>query len=224
MQTPKAFVLLSSLFACALFTANVQAGPLTYNVSANGADNPAGMFSGLSGQWNSGDLKLPSGTTIGSTPLQIDINLSQNLTLNNTLFPDGVEFYGLGVAGLSPTVTPGAEVAAVQIELFESGSPVAGAFGTTLSNPFSTAIANETSTGLVAELPVSGVFNSVEIFITDSGATAPQTISDFGISLGANSVGVPDSGNTLLLFFLGCGVVLGLARGRMPALCRQASR
>jgi hypothetical protein len=220
MQTPRAIVLLSYLFACALFTSNVQAGPLTYNVSANGADNPSGVFIGLSGQWNSGDLALPSGTTFGSTPLQIDINLSQNLTLNN---PSGFELDGWGLAGLSPEIAPGGNGGYVQIELLEGTTVVVPLFSSLndpLVNPFGFPI-SEYTTPSGALLPANAVFNRVEVLIGDANQ---ESATDFEVSLNAEPAAVADTCNTLPLLFLGCVVVLGLGYRGTPAPCRQVSR
>src|SRR5271165_998267 len=133
MQTSRAFVLFGLVSSCALLSFSVQAGPLTYTVSANAADNAPGAFTGLTGQWNSGDLALPRGTTIGSTPLEIDISLSENLTLNNS---SGFEIDGWGLAGFSPAVAPGGDAGDVQMELLEGTTVVVPTFGS-FNDPFS---------------------------------------------------------------------------------------
>ncbi|HTA28950.1 MAG TPA: hypothetical protein VK731_00620 [Candidatus Cybelea sp.] len=217
MQKPRAFVLFGSLILSVSLSLDVQAGPLKYTVSADASANAPGVFIGLSGQWNSGDLALPSGTTIGSTPLEIDITLSQNLTLNDA---GGFELDGWGLAGFDPGVASGADAGDVRFELLEGTTVVTPKFGSDFGNPFSFPL-TEYTTASGAILPVKAVFNAIDVFITDANQ---ESVTDFEVSLNTTAApAVPDTSNTMLLL-LGCGALFGLGRYRALGLCRQASR
>jgi hypothetical protein len=215
MHTPRAFATISAFFSCALICFKTQAGPLTYSVS--GDSNPAGVF-GIYPQtyWNSGDIALPSGTIIGSTPLQIDLTLSHNVTLNNAA--SGTETLNFGMWFGSTQLPAGVDAGSVEVELLEgstvlTSSPLGFDAGTF---PFPL-LGYDTQRSF--SLPQNLVFNGVDIFLTDS---APNGIAPTDIEIGLPSVqGVPDGSNTLLLLFLVCGIVVGLSSGRVPAFCRR---
>jgi hypothetical protein len=155
---------------------------------------------------------------LGTTPLEIDVNLSENLTLNNTTTPGGLEFYGFGVAGLSPAIQPGGDAGQVMMELFEGATPVSPMFGFDFTSPFSSPI-SAYGTGSGAILPANAVFDEVKVFVSDSLSNPQETVTDVEISLQTSAV--PDAGNTLPLIFLGCGATLGLGYRRGTVFLRQ---
>ncbi len=221
MQTPRAFVLLISLSACALLCFKAQAGPLTYSVS--GDSNPAGVFSVYpQTYWNSGDIALPAGTIIGSTPLQIDLTLSHNVTLNNAA--SGLETLSFAMWFGSTQLPAGVDAGNVEVELLEGStvldtSPTSSPFGFDVGTFPVSLLGYDAQRGF--PLPKNLVFNGVDLFLTDS---APNGIAPTDIEVGLPSVqGVPDGSNTLLLLFLACGIMVGLNPRRAPIFCRRIS-
>jgi hypothetical protein len=208
MKLSKDRVVFGSLLSCALLSINVQAVPLTYNVSAG--SNPAGVFSFLTQTaWSSGDISLPVGTIIGSTPLEIDLTLSGNVTLNDA--PDGTAVFSYGLFyGFSTPLPAGVDAGTVEIELLENGvvldtSPTSSPFGFTVGT-FPVPEAGF-GTGFPFTLPNNLVFNGVDIFVSDS---APNGVAVTDIDVGLPIIqGVPDISNTLPLLFLGCAALLG---------------
>jgi hypothetical protein len=133
MNCPKPLIVVASVLSCALLSSSAQA-QLSYNVSAD--SNPAGVFSALGGSpilWDSGDISLPSGTMIGTTPLEIDLTLSHNVTLDNA--PSGVENLSYGLwFGYNNLLPAGTDAGTVKVELLENGvvldtSPTSSPFG-----------------------------------------------------------------------------------------------
>ena len=223
MQMPKNLVVLGSVLSCALLSVSVQA-QLPYNVS--GGSNPAGVFSFLTPSfWNSGDLVLPANTIIDSTPLELDLTLSHNVTLNNA--PSGVQNFSFGMWFGTTLLPAGVDGGTVNVELLENGTvlntaPTASPFGFDVGAFGSPEVGY--GTGEYFTLPNNLTFNGVDVFVTDS---APNGVSVTDLIVGfpiAQAQGVPDSANTLSLLFLGCIAMVGFGSRRAPALCGRVSK
>jgi hypothetical protein len=209
MNSCKSFVIVGSLLTSALLSLNVQA-QLSYNVSAG--SNPTGVFSYLvQPPWTSGDISLPGGTTIGTTPLQIDLTLSGNVTLDN---PTGIEDYGWALNYDSP-IAPGADFGTVDMELLENGTVITPLFGFDLTQPFPIPEAN-IGTGEGATLPVNAVFNGVDIFVSNPGNPG-VVLNDIEVGLPS----VPDTSSTMLLLSLGVVAMSGFGHRKVISFRSQ---
>jgi uncharacterized protein YdaL len=220
MKKTSKSIALSSLLACALLSSSVQA-QIPYSVS--GGSNPAGVFNFLTPSfWNSGDLVLPANTIIDSTPLELDLTLSHNVTLNNG--PSGVQNFSFGLWFGSTLLPANTDGGTVMVELLENGTvlntaPTTSPFGFDVGT-FSVPEIGY-GTGEYFTLPNNLTFNGVDVFVSDSapnGVSATDVIVGFPIT---QSQGVPDGSNTLALFSLGSVALLGLGY-RKTALCGQA--
>jgi hypothetical protein len=224
MKIPKNFVVFGSILSCALLSFNVQAGPLTYSVS--GGSNPAGVFGFLTPSfWNSGDLVLPANTIIDSAPLEVDLTLSQNVTLNNG--PSGLQNFSFGMWFGTTPLPAGVDGGTVTVELLENGTvlntaPTSSPFGFDVGTWAVDIIGY--GTGESFTLPNNLVFNGIDVFVTDS---APNGVSVTDLIVGfpiVQAQGVPDNANTLSLLFLGCAAMVGFGYRRVPALCGRVSK
>jgi hypothetical protein len=212
MNSFKGFAVVGSLLS--LLCLNAQALPLSFNVSAD--SNPAGVFSFLSQPaWSSGDIALPNGTIIGSTPLEIDLTLSHNLTLDNA--PGGTENFGWGLFFSSP-IPNGADYGTVMMELLENGVVITPQFGFDLvNNTGFDEIGVGTGTGTT--LPVNLVFNGVNVFVSNSNPNGAG-VSDVEVGLPVVQ-GVPDTSNTLPLLSLGLVAMFGFGYRKVNAVRSQ---
>jgi hypothetical protein len=156
---------------------------LTYNVSGDAGNDP-GVFGvyGASTPWTSGDISLPSGTTIGSTDTEIDLSLSHDVTLNNSgHYSWAFNYGGNGIA-------PGNDLGSLHFVLTENGVAVtsligfdAGANSFTDSNGNGFAVYNF-ATGDNENQLQNVVFNGIEIFVSNSDAGG-EVLTDLEISL-----------------------------------------
>jgi len=123
MKLTKYFFASGALLLLLAFGFQAQAA-LSYNVSADPGGNPAGIFSGWDQPyWSSGDIVLPGGTTIGPTPtadpLEVDLLLSHDVTLN------GSGHYGWLLNYADPGIPTGADLGTLAFNLLENGTVVA---------------------------------------------------------------------------------------------------
>lgn len=167
----------------------VTARALSYTLDA---DNivPNQFGPGQAG-WFSGNQTFPP-TSIGLTPLFIDITLSHSLTANGNL--------GFGMGGLDPEVQPGALAYSLSIQFYLSGTLV----GTDLFDQFNNSPdpAGGIGSGWSDALLNGLVFDEIKITVT---SPEERTATSFNISVGVPSA-VPDTASTaalLAMSFLG---------------------
>lgn len=194
-------------FACAILAAAIfptgAHAQTDYPFNASADTYEPGFFPDGSGAWTSGDLQIPGGTTMSSTPVEFDITLSHDLTIDNT-GPNG-EYYGFGMAGFSPEVPPGGDCFNFAIELLENGTLLTQSFATIFANPYTYMGFDETnpfafdvsdiSTGdNTTGLNQSITFNQVDIQVLNSNQGG-QGVTDFTVDLGV----VPEPSTWVLL-------------------------
>lgn len=208
------------LFAGVLLVSNAQ--PVVETFAVTPTYNPNSFGPGTPG-WESGDIPLGDGTAIGSTPLELQLNLSQDITLTSL----GLGYnYHFGMGGFAPEIAPAGDAFNFTIELLENGILITPTFGFDQTNPFSFAISNlgvSTSTGALAD---SLTFNQIYIQVTNSNAGG-EAVTDFSVNLGVSGLvvpppGVPDTCNTLALLSSGFLATLGFGWRKMRALRSHA--
>jgi hypothetical protein len=195
----KRFVAAGALLSLMAFNLQAQ-GQLSFNVSA-GPDNDTGVFGspGPETFWTSGDISLPAGTTIGPTPLEIDLALSQSLTLDDS------GHYAWSLNYLNP-IPVGSDLGSLYMVLLFNGTPITPqvGFDAGLNNfPFPVA---QFGTGYT-DMPPDLTFNGVQIFVSNAN---PSVLTDVQIELDA----VPEPST---LGLLAVGASLLLARRRNPS-------
>jgi len=218
MNSSKSFVVAGLLLSSALLSLNTQAQIL---VDVSAGNNPAGIFGFLTQpEWISGDISLPAGTVIDSTPLQVDIRLSGNDRLNNA--PSGSEplSYGLWFGHTEDTQLPaGVDGGTVEIELLENGIVITPKFGFGMGT-FPFPILGYWTREEYFNLPNNLEFNGVDAFITDSALNG-VTVTDFEVALPI-ATSVPDTANTLSLLFLGVAAMLGFGHRKVISFRSQS--
>src|ERR1700722_1296617 len=120
--------IVAPVLAIAFLSLNAMA-QISNNVSG---DTDPTLFNG-DGGWSASDIQLPGGTTIGSTPLELDLTLSHDVTLTDIGFGYN---YGFGMGGLDPAIQPGGDAFNFAIELLENGTLITPTFATDFANPF----------------------------------------------------------------------------------------
>src|SRR5664280_3007167 len=141
------------LFAGVLLVSNAQTVQTFDDVKLT--NNPISFGIGTPG-WESGDIQLAPRTTIGGTPLELRLNLSQTITLTSL----GSRYnYRFGMSGLTPAIAPAGDAFNFAIELLESGTPIPitptftydfahpCTFGFDDHNPFSYSVDNLSTSG-----------------------------------------------------------------------------
>jgi len=214
MNSFKGFAVVGSLLS--LLACNVQAIPVTAN--ADTSLNPVGPFAYLQPftQWSSGDIALPSGTIIGSTPFEISLALlpGQELTLDNA--PSGSQHYSFGF-NFTSLLPAGTDAGTIMMELTQNGTVITSQFGFGWGSFGSDEPGY--ATGGYENLPNNLVFNGVNIYVSDS---APRGVGVSDIIIGLDTVqGVPDTTNTLPLLFLGLVAMFGFGYRKVDALRSQ---
>ncbi len=171
---------------------------LTYNVSADNFN--ATYFGAGRGGWFTGNTSLPQGTTIGPSPLFIDVFLS------HLLKADGDLSFGMG--GFNPVVANGEVAFTFSLQLFLNGVAVTPASGLTTTNNFGFSVDNiATSYG---DSGTAGKnFNEVQIMVT-----SPTTR---GVTYFNTAVGVPEPGVTSLISVGVLGLLAAVYRRRRKA-------
>jgi hypothetical protein len=208
MKSHHSLLAVGSVLVGAFLALNAQA-QLTNNVSAD-PGNDTGVFADFGPQnfWTSGDIVLPTGTVNGTTPFEITLNLSHDLTL------DGSGHYSWFMTyDASTPITPGNDLGSLFMVLLENGTPVtsqvgfdAGPNSFTDDNNVPISV-TQFGTGNV-DMPPNTTFNGVQIFVSNSN---PAILDDVQITLD-----VPEPG-TLALLSLGL-VMLGLGCRKMNAI------
>jgi hypothetical protein len=200
MKSTKNFVAVGSLIS--LLTLSVQSqAQLSYNVSADPGNN-TGVFSFFDPQifWTSGDIVLPTGTTIGTTPLEIDLSLSHDLTLNSS----GHYSWFLNYDSSTP-IAENNDLGSLYMVLLENGTPITSQVGFDAGLNGFGGPATQFGTGL-NDMPPNLVFNGVDIFVSNSN---PEILTDVQISLDAQPVPEPST-----LGLLAVGAIALLVRSR----------
>ncbi|HYE33439.1 MAG TPA: PA14 domain-containing protein [Methylomirabilota bacterium] len=160
------------IFLLALFVSS-NALALEFHLSADNFD--AGQFGGKGG-WASGRLALPEGASIGSTPLEVVIHLSTDLTMANT---DGTgrQAYGFGIGGLVPGVLSGDVVCQVEIALRKNGINVTAPITHNQINSFPHTIDNLSSSSSRTFTSSTISFNQIRLRITSPVTRTVREIS-----------------------------------------------
>ena len=222
MSSRKYLTLVGSLVSCAALSVSAQTqipfnGTLTYSPDQFGVGQ---------GGYGSGDIVIPGGATMSSTPLQLDVTLSQDVTL--TKLVSGYD-YGIGLGSFSPLIQPGDDAYTFAFELLENGTLITPTFAYDVANPFTFGFDENnpfnfpvdnlgtgyTTTALAGSL----TFNEVDIQLTTANPSPNGVgITDFAFQLGA----VPDSSNTLVLLSMGLLPLLWFGFGaRRAAVARS---
>ncbi len=221
MNVIKGAVTVGSLFSMLALNASA----LTFdNVTPN--YNPT-FFGSHGGGYVFGDIQLPDGTSIGSTPLLLDLNLTQDITLTDV----GLGYnYLFGMGGFNPQIPNGGDAFTFSIELLENGTLITPDFATDLANPFTFGF-DETnpfgsdvdnlyvSTSTTA-LASSLTFNEVLIQVSNSNPDG-EGVTSFNAALGVNEP-VPDISSTLPLLVIGLAAMFGFGCRKVNALGRQS--
>jgi hypothetical protein len=196
-----------TLVSAAIFSASAYASPILFS-----GLSPTNFFdSGSTHQWTSGDLSLPTGTTIGPAgSIELLLTLTGNVPTNSS------GDFGAGIK-VDPLVAPGAEIFGFSYQLLEGGVPVGSPFGFDLLNPFLFAVDN-VSTGEPSGAPTGVLFDGVDVTVYNN--TLTETVTDFTVYLGTPKSSVPDTFATLGLLSLGLLATVGFGYRRMNALCR----
>ena len=213
-------VIVGSIMAGALLcsTAGALGAVFQFNVGADNY-NPTLFFS-RAGGWTSGGIALPAGTTISTTPIEIDLNLSHNLTTANASL--GHEDYGFGLGGLNPQIQPGSELFTFSIELLENGVLITpnfafdlahpGTFGSTVMSPFTFAVDNAQFSASTHALNTDISFDQIDILVSNNSAT--EDVTSFSVLMGV--LPVPEPG-TRALCSLGLLGIIVFHRRRITA-------
>lgn len=204
--------LFASCSIISLFATNFQSqAALTYNVSA-GAGNDIGVFSGFaSSYWTSGDIVLPTGTTIEATPLEIDLNLSHDVTLDTS----GHYSWFLNYA---TPIAPNDNLGILYMVLSHNGVPVtsqigfdagANSFGAP-NAPFSV---SQFGTGGYDDQLKNLVFNGVVIYVSNSD---PNTENLANVRISLDAVPEPNTivAGALMLLPFGVSTIRMLRKNR----------
>jgi hypothetical protein len=173
MKTMKTLLGVLSLAAAMNATA-----ALTCDVSG-GAGNNTGVFGFFDPQtpWTSGDIALPANTIIGATPLEVDLVLSQNVTLNSSAHYSW--FFNYGGSGIAT----GNDLGSLYMVLTENGTPLNNnqiGFDAGLSG-FPNSV-NQFGTGYYDAQLQNMVFNGVQIFVSNADPGG-ENLTDLQISL-----------------------------------------
>src|SRR5665213_877718 len=189
------FLAAGAILAGAFFALNASA-QLTVNVSADPGNN-TGVFSSFDPQnfWTSGDIALPADTTIGTSPYEITLNLSHDLTLDDS----GHYSWFFNYDNSTP-IAENSDKGSLFFVLLENGSPVTSQTGFDAGpNTFGFPI-TQFATGNT-DLTPALTFNEVQIFVSNQN---PETLDDVQITLD-----VPEP-NTLALLSVGLVTMLAL--------------
>lgn len=159
-----------------------------FNISADNLDPT--LFEG-SGGWTSGNITLPGGTTFGSNPLELDLTLSHDLTLDTTAL--GYENYGFAMSGFNPAIQPGGDAFTFSIELLENGTLLTptfatdianpNTFGVDVTNPLPFAIDNLSIADSTTALNSSITFDQVDILVSNSNPGG-ESANSFSVQIG----------------------------------------
>lgn len=190
------------LIGSALFGVSSMMAQQTFNVSAD-PGNPVGVFGGWAQPpWSSGDIALAPGTTIGTTPLQVDLLLSHDLTL------DGSGHYGWLLNYAAPGIAPGDDLGTLDFNLLEHGSVVASVSLSPGPNNFGPPPRNVTQFGTGFNDLTPGVtFDEVDIFVSNQNSVP---LTDLEITLNT----VPDGGLTIAMLGMGISGLAFIRRKR----------
>lgn len=202
----KGLVAAGSLLLLLSFNYEAKAA-LSFNVNANNYDST--IFGGQGG-WSSGSISLPLNTSIGpnSNPLEIDLTLSHDLTINNDSL--GYENYGFGMGGFNPLILNGQEAFTFSIQLLKDGMTLGSPFGFTETNPFdpinypslASGVGNLSVTSSTFSLSMT--FNQIRI--TVNNLTQVVEVTDFSTQLGVVAVPEPTTAIAGVLLLLPFGV------------------
>jgi hypothetical protein len=200
------FLAVGAILAGAFFALNASA-QLTLNVSADPGNN-TGVFSSFDPQnfWTSGDIALPADTVIGTSPFEITLNLSHDLTLDDS----GHYSWFFNYDNSTP-IAEGSDLGSLHFMLLENGSPVSPETGFDAGPNSFGSPATQFGTGNT-DLTSDLTFNEVQIFVSNQN---PETLDDVQITLD-----VPEP-STLALLSVGLATMLGLGYRKARAL-RQA--
>jgi hypothetical protein len=224
MNALKLLLLLSSVLSSALLSLDAQAA-ITFEVTP--IYDP-GVFGPAGGGYTWADLKLPTGTQIGTDPLYLDLRLTAPITLNDA----GAGYnYGFGMSGFNAPIPQNGEAFTFYIQLLNNGSPITPdfatlaanpyTFGFTQLNPFANAVGNLYVTTSTGALDPSLTFNEVMIEVFNNISRPGTQVGSFGVSLGVNNlVPVPEpstyiAGGLLLLPF-GASTLRILRKRQVP--------
>lgn len=204
VRLSKELVAAGSLLLLLSFNYEAKAA-LSFQVNADNYDPT--IFGGQGG-WFSGSIPLPSNTSIGSTPLEIDLTLSHDLTINNDSL--GYENYGFGMGGFNPLILNGQEAFTFSIQLLKDGMTLGSPFGFTETNPFdpinypslASGVGNLSVTS--STFPLSMTFNQIRI--TVNNLTQVVEVTDFSTQLGVVAVPEPTTAVAGVLLLLPFGV------------------
>jgi hypothetical protein len=206
MKTTKLLLLLGSLLPGALISFDVQADIII------GTQTPVYDPTAFSNQggYKFDNILLPSGTSIGSTALNIDIPLSTSINL--TSLGTGYN-YSFGMSGFNPLIPYNSEAFTFYIELLNNGTPITpnfsylianpSTFGFTEINPFDpinfpgvSPLSNlyvSTSTGA---LDPSLTFNEIDLEVFNNSQN--EGVTDFNVELGVNAPAVVPETTTVV--------------------------
>jgi hypothetical protein len=180
------------------------------------------LFGGQGG-WTSGDTLFSLGATDYSAGLQLDLLLTQDVTLTD--LGSGYN-YGFGMGGLDPEIPTNGDAFTFSIELLENGNLITPSFAYDLANPytfgfdeinpFSNEVDNLGVTTGTGALAPTLTFNEIDILISSS--VSGQEATDFSVELGVTSPpATPDGGPTWVLLASVIGLV-ACARRHLAAV------
>jgi hypothetical protein len=166
--------------------------------------------------WSTPSIQLPDGTSIGSTPLELDVTLSQNITLNDVGFGYN---YGFGMGGFDPLIQPGDDVFTFSLELLENGTLITPDFAPDIANPFTFgfdadnsftfAIDNMGTGTSTTALASSLTFDQIDVLVSNSNPGG-EAVTSFSVDVGVKPPeAIPDTSSTMLLLTLGVAALLG---------------
>jgi len=184
MNTSKLLLLLSSVLSSALFPLGAQAN-IEFGVAPVYDPNTFGPAGGGYG-WS--NLVPDNPTHIDDTPLYLQLNLTDSITLTDA----GAGYnYGFGLSGLDPKIAYQGEAFTFQIQLLYNGTLLnTTPFGFTEYNPFDPTVFPigvdnlYVSTSTIA-LNSTLTFN--QILIAVSNTHQYETVGSFGVWLGVNN-------------------------------------
>jgi hypothetical protein len=208
MKSHHSLLAAGSVLAGAFFALNATA-QLSYNVSGDPNGNSSGVFSDFDPQtpWNSGDIVLPTATTIDTSPLEIDLTLSDNVTLNNS----GHYSWALNYDSSTP-IAENSDLGSLYFVLLENGTPITTQIGFDAgANGFGEPV-TQFATGDYDDSLDNAVFNGVQIFVSNDN---PETLDDVEISVDAAPVPEP---NTFALLSLGLVAMAGFGYRKVNAI------
>lgn len=176
-------------------SAPLRAVPIELGLSATTIDNSVFGYPG----WTSGFQALPPSTTIGSTPLEIHVTLSDYLIAGADL--------GFGMGGFDVLVPTGFVAYEFSLQLAKDGVLVGSPNGFALVNPFPTDADN-----LGVSFGGTGIagleYNEIFISVT---SPVERSVTNFNVSVSLPA-SVPDAGHTSLLVAGAFAGLIGLRR------------